>query len=111
MPPKRLDQARPFLTLVFVVIAWLVVPVAVKTFTRASFFELQAPVSVAASYARDLQEYWTLRLHTNSELIEAGRDLARLANSYESSVQTNADQAAEISRRLGVSSVTAAMNW
>jgi rod shape-determining protein MreC len=98
VPQKRLDQARPFLTLIIVVVAWLFVPVAIKTFTRASFFELQAPVTVAASYARDLQEYWTLRLHTNSELIEAGRDLARLANSYESSVQTNADQAAEILR-------------
>lgn len=98
MPPKRLDQARPFLTLIAVVIAWLVVPVVVKTFTRATFVELQAPVSVAASYARDLQEYWTLRLHSNSELIEAGRDLARLNATYELSVQQNAGLEAEIAR-------------
>ena len=98
MPPKRLDQARPFLTLIVVVIAWLVVPVAVKMFTRASFFELQAPITVAASYARDLQEYWTLRLHSNGELIEAGRDLARLNASYELSVQQNASLQAEIAR-------------
>ena len=78
MPHNRLDQARPFLTLLLVVLAWLAVPVVVKTFARTSFFELQAPVSVAASYARDLQEYWSLRLHSNSELIESGRDLARL---------------------------------
>jgi rod shape-determining protein MreC len=98
VPPKRLDQARPFLTLIAVVIAWLVVPVVVKTFTRATFVELQAPVSVAASYARDLQEYWTLRLHSNSELIEAGRDLARLNATYELSVQQNAGLEAEIAR-------------
>ena len=98
MPPKRLDQARPFLTLIVVIIAWLVVPVVVKTFTRASFFELQAPLSVAASYARDLQDYWTLRLHSNGELIEAGRDLARLNASYEESVQQNTGLEAEIAR-------------
>ena len=55
--PKRFDQARPFLTLALVGLAWLLVPVVVKTFTRASFFELTAPLSVAPSYARDLQEY------------------------------------------------------
>lgn len=96
--PKRFDQARPFLTLALVALAWLLVPVAVKTFTRATFFELQAPLSVAASYARDLQDYWTLRLHSNSELIEAGRDLARLNASYEESVQQNLSLQAEIAR-------------
>lgn len=98
MPPKRLDQARPFLTLIVVILAWLIVPVVAKTFTRASFFELQAPVSVAASYARDLQDYWTLRLHSNDELIQAGRDLARLNATYEESVQQNTSLAAEIAR-------------
>jgi rod shape-determining protein MreC len=98
VPPQRFDQARPFLTLAVVALAWLLVPVAVKTFTRASFFELQAPLTVAASYARDLQEYWTLRLHSNNELIEAGRDLARLNASYEESVSQNLSLQAEIAR-------------
>jgi len=96
--PKPLDQARPFLTLGVVALAWLFVPVIVKTFTRASFFELQAPLTVAASYARDLKDYWSLRLHSNSELIEAGRDLARLNASYEESVQQNLSLQAEIGR-------------
>ena len=98
MPFKRFDQSRPFLTLGLVVAAWLVLPVAVKTFTRATFFELTAPMAVAASYARDLQEYWSLRLHSNRELIEAGRDLARLNSSYEFAVQQNSELQAEISR-------------
>lgn len=98
MPPKRLDQARPFLTLGLVVAAWLIVPVIVKSFLRASFFEFQAPVAVAASYARDLKEYWSLRLHSNHELIEASRDLARLNSSYEESVQQNLSLQAEIAR-------------
>jgi rod shape-determining protein MreC len=98
VPFKRFDQARPFLTLGLLVAAWLVVPVAVKTFTRASFFEFTAPLPVAAAYARDLQEYWSLRLHSNSDLIEAGRDLARLNASYSLSVQQNSEMQAEIGR-------------
>jgi rod shape-determining protein MreC len=95
---QRLDQARPFLTLGVIVVAWLVIPIAIKSFTRASFFELTAPLSVAESYARDLQEYWSLRLHSKSELIEAGRDLARLNASYSLSVQQNTELQTEIRR-------------
>ncbi|MBL9208317.1 MAG: rod shape-determining protein MreC, partial [Opitutaceae bacterium] len=36
--------------------AWLVVPTVVKRFLRISFFELQAPVGLSASYVRDLQD-------------------------------------------------------
>ncbi|HWA87519.1 MAG TPA: rod shape-determining protein MreC [Opitutus sp.] len=98
MPPRRFDQARPFFTLAIVVIAWLLLPVAVKTFTRATFFEFTAPVAVAESHARDLQEFWSLRLHSKSELIEAGRDLSRLTASYSISVQQSATLRAEVSR-------------
>jgi rod shape-determining protein MreC len=96
--PQRFDQGRPFVTLGFVVAAWLILPIGIKTFTRATFFELTAPVAVAASYARDLQEYWSLRLHSNSELIEAGRDLARLNASYSLSVQRNSELQSQVER-------------
>jgi rod shape-determining protein MreC len=96
--PKRLDQARPFLTFGIIVAIWLIAPVIVKTFTRASFFELTAPIPVAVSYARDLQEFWSLRLHSKSELIEAGRDLARLNASYSLSVQQNSELQAQVAR-------------
>lgn len=98
MPYRRLITQKPFLTLGLVVAAWLIVPAVVKTFARASFFELTAPVTVAADYARVLQEYWSLRLHSNHELIEAGRDLARLNASYELAVSRNNEMQAEISR-------------
>lgn len=98
MPFKRLDQARPFVTLGIVVAVWLLLPVAVKSFLRASFFELTAPVTITASRARDLQKFWSLRLHSKSDLIEAGRDLARLNSSYEVAVQQNAELRAEIAR-------------
>jgi rod shape-determining protein MreC len=98
VPTKRFDQARPFVTLGLVVLVWLLVPTAIKTFTRATFFELTAPLTVAASYARDLQDYWALRMHSNRELIEAGRDLARLNASYELAVQQNTTLQGEIGR-------------
>jgi rod shape-determining protein MreC len=95
---KRFDQAKPFVTLAIVVIGWLLVPTAVKTFTRASFFELTAPVTLAASRVRDLQDFWSLRLHSKNDLIEAGRDLARLNSSYSFAVQQNNELQAEVAR-------------
>jgi rod shape-determining protein MreC len=98
VPLKRFDQARPFALLGLVAAGWLVLPVAVKTFTRASFFEFTAPVAAVASHARDLQEYWSLRMHSRRDLIEAGRDLARLNASYSLSVQQNSELQAQVAR-------------
>ena len=96
--PKRFDQARPFVTLGVVALAWLLLPTAFKTFTRASFFELTAPITLAAERVRALQDFWSLRLHSKNALIEAGRDLARLNSSYELAVQQNVELQAEIGR-------------
>ncbi len=81
-----------------VVAAWLILPVVIKGFLRVSFFELQAPVSVSASYLRDLQEYWGLRVHSKPELIAAGRDLARVNASFAVAGQENTELLAEVSR-------------
>jgi len=98
VPSQRFDQARPFATLGVVVAAWLILPAAIKTFARATFFEFTAPILVTASYVRDLQEYWSLRAHSNEQLIEAGRDLARVNASYDMTVQRNAELEAEVAR-------------
>lgn len=87
MPKLRFDQARPFLILGIIVGGWLVAPLAVKSLMRVSFFELQAPMIAGASYARDLQDFWSLRARSKVEMIEAGRDLARLNASYQLSIQ------------------------
>ena len=79
-------------------VAWLVAPVAIKTLARASFFEMTAPVTASASYAEDLQRFWALRLHSKDELIEAGRDMARLNASYSLSVQENGELQAQVER-------------
>jgi rod shape-determining protein MreC len=94
----RLGQARPFFALAVGLAIWIVAPVAVRSFIRASFFEMTAPITVAASYAADLQRFWALRLHSKDELIDAGRDLARLDASYSLSVQRNGELEAEVER-------------
>ncbi len=99
---KRFDQARPFATLTVIVIAWALVPTTVKTFSRASFFELTAPITVVASKIRDLQEYWSLRMHSNHELILAGQDAANTASSFEYAVSQNQELRSEIARLEGL---------
>ena len=98
MLPKRFDQARPFATLGMVLLGWLFVPLVLKTFTRATFFEIQAPLTVADSFVRDLQTFWSNRLHSKDELLKAGQQVAGLAAQYDFSVQQNEQLQAEILR-------------
>lgn len=98
MLPKRFDQARPFATLGIILLLWLILPLVVKTFTRATFFEIQAPLMVADSYARDLRAFWSNRLHTKDELLKAGQEVAGLIAQYEYSTSQNQEQQAEILR-------------
>lgn len=98
MPNNRFDQARPFATLGVVLLVWVLLPLVVKSFTRVTFFELQAPFAAAQSYVQDLQEFWALRARPKNEIIEAGRDLARLNAAYELRLQENEQLHAEILR-------------
>ena len=98
MLPKRFDQARPFTTLGVVLLVWLILPVAFKTFTRSAFFEIQAPVAVADSYVQDLQTFWSNRLHSKDELLKAGQQVAGLIAQYDFAVQQNKQLESEILR-------------
>jgi rod shape-determining protein MreC len=98
----RFDRARPFLLLGLVLLAWLILPTLVKRFARLSFYEFQAPVDVAASYTRDLQDFWSQRTRSNAELVAAARDLQRLNASYELRLQEDARLRAEITRLEGL---------
>jgi rod shape-determining protein MreC len=98
VPPQRFDQAKPFLTLGIALLAWLLIPTAIKRMARTSFFELQAPLKTTGSYVRDLQDFWALKTRSKNELIEAGRDLARLNAAYEARLQQDAVLRGEIER-------------
>ncbi|WP_068631226.1 rod shape-determining protein MreC [Cephaloticoccus primus] len=80
-------------------LVWLFAPVFVKRVLHASFFEFQAPIEATASYLHDLQDYWTLRSRSKHELIEAGRDLARINASYALAIQQDHALRAELDRQ------------
>jgi rod shape-determining protein MreC len=96
--PRRFDQARPFLTLGIILLGWIFLPLAAKVFTRATFFEIQAPLTVADSFVRDLQTFWSNRLHSKDELLKAGQEVAGLVARYEYANQQNAYLQGEILR-------------
>jgi len=96
--PKRFDQASPFFILGVILLVWLLLPLVVKTVTRATFFAIQAPLTVADSYVQELQTFWSNRLHSKDELLKAGKDLSGLIAQYEFSVQQNKELEAEILR-------------
>lgn len=66
-----------------VLLVWLFLPTILKSWLQLSFFEMQAPSVAAASYLRDIQDYWALRTRGKTELIEGIRDLSRLNSAYE----------------------------
>jgi len=55
-----------------------VIPGFIKRFSQNLFYEFQAPALNAGSYVRDLQTWWGMRLQPRKDLVEAGRDLARI---------------------------------
>ncbi|NBB79322.1 MAG: rod shape-determining protein MreC [Verrucomicrobia bacterium] len=74
------------------------IPATVKSFLRISFSEFQAPAWVATSYLDDLEGFWARRSHSKVELIEAGRDVARVKSLYQFNAQRNKTLEAEIER-------------
>ncbi len=98
MPSRRFDQIKPFATLGALLLAWLILPALFKRFARASFYEMQAPIEVSASYARELQDYWSLRTRSKNELIAAGKELSGVAARYEQAANENRALRDEISR-------------
>lgn len=89
MSPLQFIRHRPFAVLGVVAVLWMVVPVAAKRLMRMSLVEFEAPADFSASYARDLQQYWSLRTRSTNELIQTVRDLANLNSRYELRLQEN----------------------
>jgi rod shape-determining protein MreC len=86
----RASRFRPLLVLALFLAAWWLAPVAVRRFSRTSFSLFEAPGWLAYSRVKDLQDYWSLRDHSQNDLIEAGRDATRQTNAAELQVQEEA---------------------
>ena len=72
-----------------VIFVCLFAPSAVRNFTSSAFEEFRAPLDSIPSHLSDLQKYWSLHSNSKRELIEAGRDLARLNSAYELKLMEN----------------------
>jgi len=95
---RRLFQYRPFAILIGLFAFWLFAPYILKVLFKKAFYEFQAPVSVAASYVRQAQDYWATKSKSKKELYEAGADLARLNADYGISILQNQSLKEEVAR-------------
>ena len=98
MAKKPGEQLRPFFPLAGLIIVWMILPIAAKKALRTGFHEFQAPSWEALSWSRDLQNFWSYRSESHSELIRQGRDLARLNGAYRLQVMENESLRGEVSR-------------
>lgn len=69
---------RTLAVLAAIVAAWWILPGVVRRVARETFYEFQAPLFLAESRLRDLRRYWEYESRPAADLIEAGRDLARV---------------------------------
>ena len=76
----------------------MLLPIPIKKALRISFYEFQAPSWEALSWTRDLQNFWGHRSESHTELIQEGRDLARLNGAYRLQVMENESLRLEVSR-------------
>jgi len=83
----------------------LIVPSGVKNFVSDMFGEFRAPFDILPSHLRDLQKYWSLSSHSKRDLIEAGRDLARLNAALELRVLENETLRSRIKRYEDIFSI------
>ncbi len=81
-----------------ITVVWLLLPTVFKSFTRAGFYEFQAPLWLTAAGFKNFSDSWALRAHSKKELYEAGRDLARLNSAYELKIQEIDSLREELSR-------------
>lgn len=90
---------------------WLVIPTALKRFSREGFYEMHAPLTVTASYLRELQDYWALRSRSKADIIEAYRDLGGVASRYAHAAEENAALRREVERLEGLLSLPSFDNY
>ncbi len=78
--------------------AWWLTPTFIRSFTRVSFFEFQAPLWSVSSHLTEMQQFWSLRSHSKFELIEAGSEIARLNAAQKLRLQEFESQQVELAR-------------
>ncbi len=87
MAKIRKKQVKALISLGVVVFLWVIVPPFFKRFSNNFFYEFQAPAWISGAAIRDIQTYWTGKITSRSELIQQGKDLARVNANYQYQLQ------------------------
>ncbi|MBE6411697.1 MAG: rod shape-determining protein MreC [Opitutales bacterium] len=95
---RRLTYIRNLVILVVAIFASLFAPSFVRNGIKDCFREFQAPIDSLSSQFNDLATFWGLSSNTKRDLIEAGRDLARLNAGYQGKVIENESLRSELGR-------------
>ena len=83
MALRKFTAVRNIAIFAGVLAACLLAPAVVRHYTGKAFEEFRAPLDAIPSQLNDLEKFWDLRMnYSKSELIEVGRDLARLNAGY-----------------------------
>lgn len=98
MPKKRFYPKKTLIVIIALLAAWWLTPTFIKSFTRVSFFEFQAPLWNISSHLRDAQQFWSTRNHSKFELLEAGSEIARLYAAQKLRLQEFESRQAELAR-------------
>ncbi len=95
---RKLTAVRNLAVFAVAVAACLFAPTAVRNSVNRAFEEFRAPLDAIPSQLSDLEKFWSLSAKSKRDLIEAGRDLARLNSAYELKVLENASLRSQIHR-------------
>ena len=98
MNKERNQKLRPLIVLGLVLLLWSIVPPFFKAATEKFFYEFQAPAWIGSSFVRNGQKFCTGRIESKTELIEEGRDLARLNATLQYQIQGLETLSAQVDR-------------
>ena len=95
---RKFTEVRNLASFACAVLACLFAPTAVRNSAERAFEEFRAPIDAIPSQLSDLEKFWSLSSRSKRELIEAGRDLARLNSAYELKLLENESLRNRVSR-------------
>ena len=86
---RRFTALRNVAVFAAAVLLCLFAPTAFRNSAGGLFEEFRAPLDAIPSQLGDLEKFWSLSSNSKRDLIEAGRDLARLNSAYELKMREN----------------------
>ncbi len=95
---RKLAELRNLAIFFAILFVCLFAPAVFRNGIKDVFDEFRAPIDTLSSQFGDLAKFWSMTSNSKRDLIEAGRDLARLNSAYELKVIENESLKFQISR-------------